>query len=79
MVGGLMDRDTSPGASAEDLLMMDIPTLIVPGRDASHATSAARYLEECIAGSRYWDSQVSEQTEQECNARVLTFLESAGA
>eukprot|EP01037_Dinobryon_pediforme_P002092 gene2092-2129_t len=75
MVAGLMDRDTSPGASAEDLLTMDIPTLIVPGRDASHATSAARYLEECIGGSQYWDIAVTGQTEAATNALVLEFLQ----
>ena len=29
-------------------MRLDIPALIVPGRDAAHATSAARYLEECL-------------------------------
>jgi len=74
MVARLMDRDTSPGADAEDLLRMEIPTLIVPGFDASHATSAARYLEECIAGSQYWDVKVADQTEAATNALVLEFL-----
>ena len=40
----LIDRDTVPGAEPEDLLQLDLPALIVPGRDASHGTSAARYL-----------------------------------
>lgn len=74
MVRGLMDRDTSPGAEAEDLLMMDIPSLIIPGSDTSHATSAARYLEECIAGAEYWNVPVAEQTEAPTNETVLTFL-----
>src|SRR2546426_6733025 len=51
----LFDRDTSPGAEPEDLLQLDIPALIIPGRDPSHATSAARYLEECLPRSEYWD------------------------
>ena len=40
----LIDRDTAPGAEPEDLLELEIPALIVPGRDASHGKSAARYL-----------------------------------
>ena len=55
MMETLFDRDTAPGAEPEDLLRLDIPALIVPGRDKSHATSAARYLEECLARSEYWD------------------------
>ena len=41
------------------------PALIVPGKDESHATSAARYLEECLSKSRYWDVPPERQTEQE--------------
>jgi len=33
---------TAPGAEPEDLMRLDIPALVVPGRDAAHATSAAR-------------------------------------
>ena len=58
----LLDRDTAPGAEPEDLLQLDIPTLIVPGKDVAHATSAARYLEECLPGSEYWDILPAEQT-----------------
>lgn len=76
MVAGLMDRDTSPGATSEDLLTMAIPTLIIPGRDAAHATSAARYLEECIPGAQYWNTTPAEQTEAPTNALVLEFLSS---
>ena len=61
----LFDRDTSPGAEPEDLLRLDIPTLIIPGHDASHATSAARYLEECLPGAQYWDIPADEQKEHE--------------
>jgi pimeloyl-ACP methyl ester carboxylesterase len=75
MVRGLLDRDTSPGAEPENLLDLDVPALIVPGQDASHATSAARYLQECLSVSEYWDVPVSEQTEDTAPARVLEFLE----
>jgi hypothetical protein len=70
----LFDRDTAPGAEPEDLLRLDIPALIVPGRDASHATSAARYLEECLPKSEYWDVAVADQTEASVAPRLLEFL-----
>ncbi len=79
MVRGLFDRDTAPGAEPEDLLRLDIPALVIPGRDASHATSAARYLEECLPRSEYWDVPVADQTEATAPARVLAFLEAANA
>ena len=75
----LIDRDTAPGAEPEDMLRLDIPALIVPGRDASHATSAARYFEECLPGSEYWDVPVADQTEERTAARVLGFLDRVGA
>jgi hypothetical protein len=64
MVRGLFDRDTAPGAEPEDLLRLDVPALIVPGKDESHATSAARYLEECLPNATYWDVAVVDQTAQ---------------
>ena len=72
----LFDRDTAPGAEPEDLLRLDLPALIVPGRDESHATSAARFLEECLPKAEYWDVPVEQQTDQTAPARMLTFLES---
>ena len=79
MSRALLDRDTSPGAEPEELLRLDIPALVVPGRDESHATSAARYLEECIPASEYWDVPTAEQTESNAPARVLQFLEGAAS
>jgi len=70
----LLDRDTAPGAEPEELLRLKVPTLIVPGKDNSHATSAARYLEECLDGSEYWDIAPAEQTEGNVPARLLQFL-----
>ena len=75
MARALLDRDTAPGAEPEDLLRLDIPALVIPGRDASHATSAARYLEECLPRAEYWDVPVAEQTEATLPARVLEFLD----
>jgi pimeloyl-ACP methyl ester carboxylesterase len=79
MARTMFDRDTAPGAEPEDLLRLNVPTLIVPGRDAAHATSAARYLEECIPGAEYWDVAVEAQTEGPTNARLTEFLQKAGA
>ncbi len=70
----LIDRDTAPGAEPEDLLTLSTPALVVPGRDATHAISAARYLEECLPKAQYWDVPVEEQTEQNAPARLLEFL-----
>ncbi len=75
MARTLFDRDTVPGAEPEDLMQLAIPALVVPGQDASHATSAARYLEECLSQSDYWDVPVDEQTEESAPARVLQFLD----
>lgn len=74
----LLDRDTAPGAEPEDLLRLDIPALVIPGSDASHATSAARYLEECLPRAEYWDMPVAGQTEGTAPARVMQFLDGVG-
>lgn len=79
MARALLDRDSAPGAEPEDLMRLDIPSLVVPGHDESHATSAARYLEECLPASEYWDIPVAEQTEDNAPARLLQFLESASS
>jgi pimeloyl-ACP methyl ester carboxylesterase len=75
MAQRLFDRDTVPGPSAEQLLALRIPALVVPGRDESHATSAARYLEECLEHSEYWDVPPEEQTAETAPARLLAFLQ----
>jgi pimeloyl-ACP methyl ester carboxylesterase len=79
MARNMFDRDTAPGAEPEDLLLLDIPALIVPGRDASHATSAARYLEECLPRAEYCDMPVAAQTEASVAPLLLDFLARAGA
>ena len=74
MARTLFDRDTVPGPEPERLLELDVPALVVPGRDPSHATSAARYLEECLPRCRYWDVAPEEQTEENAPRRVVEFL-----
>jgi hypothetical protein len=76
---GLVDRDTAPGAEPEDLLQLKVPALIVPGRDQTHGTSAARYLEECLGRSEYWDVPVEAQTAETAPARLLAFLDARAA
>lgn len=71
----LFDRDTVPGPEPEDLLRLDVPALIVPGQDDSHATSAARYLQECLPRAEYWDVPVSGQTAETAPGRILEFLD----
>jgi pimeloyl-ACP methyl ester carboxylesterase len=75
----LFDRDTVPGPEPEDLLTCDVPALIVPGQDDSHAPSAARYLQECLPNHEYWDVPVVEQTEETAPARILAFLDAVEA
>lgn len=77
MARTLLDRDTSPGAEPEDLMRCDVPALVVPGQDESHATSAARYLEECLPRATYWDAPPAEQTAETAAPRVLEFLQEA--
>ncbi len=79
MYRGLIDRDTAPGAEPEDLMKLTIPSLIVPGADDFHATSAARYLQECLGGSEYWDVPPDQQTEENAPRRVLDFLDGIAA
>jgi pimeloyl-ACP methyl ester carboxylesterase len=74
MARTLFDRDTVPGAEPEDLMRLDLPALIVPGQDASHAPSAARYLQECLPRADYWDVPVDQQTATTAPARILAFL-----
>jgi pimeloyl-ACP methyl ester carboxylesterase len=70
----LFDRDTVPGVEPEDLAVLEVPALVVPGEDASHTRSAARYLQECLPVNEYWDVPVAEQTPEASSARVLEFL-----
>ncbi|HEV7649711.1 MAG TPA: alpha/beta hydrolase [Actinophytocola sp.] len=74
MARTLFDRDTVPGPEPEDLLTLDVPALIVPGEDESHAPSAARYLQECLPRAEYWDVPVAARTERTAPARILDFL-----
>jgi pimeloyl-ACP methyl ester carboxylesterase len=73
----LFGSDAVPGPAAEALLALDVPALVVPGQDSSHATSAARWLEECLPEAQYWDVPVDEQTASTAPARLVEFLTGA--
>jgi hypothetical protein len=74
-VDGLFDRDTVPGPQPRELMALEVPAIIVPGQDTSHAPSAARYLQECLPAVEYWDVPVDDQTEQNAPAALLGFLD----
>jgi len=75
----LIDRDSVPGFEPEDLMQLDIPTLIIPGRDNAHSLSAARFIEECSKRVEFWDVTPDEQTEETAPAHILQFLDSVAA
>jgi pimeloyl-ACP methyl ester carboxylesterase len=61
------------GPSGEDLMGIDIPTLVWSGDDPSHATSAAHQLRELLPRVDYWDLHVSKQTAQGQLEQILRF------
>ena len=72
----LFDRDTATGPEPLELLALRVPSVIIPGADAAHATSAARYLQECLEGSTYHDVPVEEQTADRVRQWIIEFMES---
>ena len=69
----MFDSTFVSGASAEELMAIDIPALVWPGDDASHATSAAHQLREILPRVRYWDMHPSKQTGQNMLGELLRF------
>ena len=69
----LFDRDTAPGAEPEEVLGVDVPALVIPGDDSSHATSGAHYLRELLPNADLWNVMPTEQTTQGVCDRVLEF------
>jgi pimeloyl-ACP methyl ester carboxylesterase len=61
------------GPDAEDLMQVDLPCLVWPGDDPSHATSAAHQLRELLPRVHYWDLHVSQQTWQGQLETLLKF------
>ena len=69
----LFDRDTAPGAEPEEVIGITAPSLVIPGDDASHATSAAHYLRELLPKADFWNVMPPEQSTQKVCDRVLEF------
>jgi pimeloyl-ACP methyl ester carboxylesterase len=70
---GLFDRDTAPGADPEEVLGVKVPSLVIPGDDPSHATSAAHYLRELLTRAQFWNVMPPEQTTRTVCERILEF------
>jgi pimeloyl-ACP methyl ester carboxylesterase len=70
----LFDRDTVPGPDARDLMGLQVPALIVAGRDRSHAPSAAQYLAECLPQARLADAPLPDQAGDRLAAQITAFL-----
>jgi len=69
----LFDRDTATGAEPEEVMGVKAPALIIPGDDASHATSAAHYLRELLPKADFWNVMPPEQTTAKICDRLLEF------
>jgi len=68
---GLFDRDTATGAAPEEIIGIAAPALIIPGDDASHATSAAHYLRELLSNGSFWNVSPLAQTTREVCDRIV--------
>ena len=71
----MFDRDTVPGAQAEDLMAVKLPTLVIPDDTPHHAPSGARYLRECLPKAVYHDVHPSQQTPAMIRDWLLDFLD----
>jgi hypothetical protein len=74
----LFDRDTAPGAEPEEVMGVDLPALIIPGDDSSHATSGAHYLRELLPKADFWNVMPPQQTTQKVCNRLLEFCREHG-
>ena len=72
----LFDRDTATGPDPIEMMALRVPSVIIPGADAAHATSAARYLQECLEGSLYHDVPAQDQTPDAVRQWIVEFIES---
>ena len=70
---GLFDRETAPGADPEEVLGVKFPSLVIPGDDPSHATSAAHYLRELLPRAQFWNIMPPEQTTRAVCDKIMEF------
>lgn len=69
-----MFSDTMPsGATGEELMGIRTPALILPGADASHATSAAWALKELMPQAEIWDVLPPHQNGANVLGQMLEF------
>ena len=70
-------NDTMPsGATGEELQKIDIPALIMPGNDSSHAYSASWALKELMPRAELWDVMAEQQNGRNSLAEILRFTAS---
>lgn len=74
----LFDRDTATGATAEEVMGIKAPAVIMPGDDPSHATSGAHYLRECLPNGEFWNVMPPDQTTEKVCDRTLEFTRAHG-
>ena len=55
-------------------MALKVPTVILPGHTDNHATSCARFLEECILGANCWDVHLETQPPELIRDQILAFL-----
>ena len=72
----MFDRDTVPGADAEELMALHVPALIIPDDTTHHAPSGAHYLRECLPAAVYHNVHPTEQTPEMVRDWLLKFLDS---
>jgi pimeloyl-ACP methyl ester carboxylesterase len=61
------------GATAEELMSIDVPALVWPGGDERHTVSAAQQMRELMPRIEYWDMPASKQTGANTFERLLQF------
>ncbi len=67
--------DTMPsGASGEQLMKITLPSLILPGADASHSTSSAWAMKELMPNAEFWNVLPPHQNGANVLATLLDFV-----
>jgi pimeloyl-ACP methyl ester carboxylesterase len=67
--------DTMPsGATGGELMTIKTPALILPGADASHATSAAWAMKELMPNAEFWNVLPPHQNGENVRAALLDFV-----
>jgi pimeloyl-ACP methyl ester carboxylesterase len=70
---GMFGDTFASGARPEEVLQINVPALVWPGDDPSHAMSAAHQLRELLPRARYWDMHPSKQTAANMLEQLLAF------